>query len=53
MQHVVVLTTNGRVFQWGDLCTREEEQQGVCQVSFLSGSDTEKERVIQIACGEH
>ena len=54
LQHVVVLTTNGRVFQWGDLCSREEVQQGVCQVSFLSGSDTDiKERIIQIACGEN
>ena len=52
--HVTVLTTDGRVFQWGEICSNEERQVGVCELSFLSGSyKNEKERVIQIACGEN
>ena len=54
MLHTVVLTTDGHVFQWGFLCSDEEQQVGVVPVSFLTGSrnDSEKERIIQIACGE-
>ena len=48
-----MLTTQGRVFQWGDIGYDREREAKVCEISFLSGSDNkEKERIIQIACGE-
>ena len=47
-----MLTTDGCVFQWGDMICVKEEEIGVRELSFVSGSDMRKERIIQIACGE-
>ena len=53
VQHIVVLTTDGRVFQWGEICSGEERQSSVFVPGFLTGNDMEKERIIQITCGEY
>ena len=50
--YVVVLTTDGRAFQWGNICTEEDKDTAVYQLNFLSGSAMENERITQIACGD-
>ena len=49
--HVVVLTTEGRLFQWGYIQV-QEKMVIKFKPKFLTGGDIENQRVTQIACGE-
>ena len=53
VQHVVVLTKDGRVFQWGEIYSEDEEKGGVLEPDFVNGNDIEKEQITQIACGDN
>ena len=51
--HVVVLTVQGRIFQWGYIYTEIEEEPNIeFKPEFVAGDGIENKHVIQIACGQ-
>ena len=51
MHHVAILTTDGRIYQWGKTLVEEEDEWKVLEPQFLSGI-LDGKYVIQVDCGQ-
>ena len=51
VNHVVILTVEGRIYQWGYFKAGRRQNIEV-EPEFVAGDDIENKRAIQIACGQ-